>query len=332
MIKRKLIRQNKINSLSIQSNKSESFPYILIDKKVFHISDYIDFTIFYSDKKRNISVFLNERNTISLKHFHKLKTMDEILILKSDKEKYDIFLERNIQNIVDDNALSIDEKCDIIYESTTELTLSLYSNPEALKNAQSSKNIITPILGTILHNNSTISSYIKIIEYDYYTHTHSLNVSIYALCLGSAMRLSEEKLSLLGRAALLHDLGKSQVDVNIVNKKDKLTQDEFQEMKMHPNFGYEIALKMGIDDKDFLDGIHYHHEKLNGTGYPDSIKGEAISLFPRIIAVCDIFDALTSRRSYKEAMSSFDALILMKREMSNHLDMKILGIFIKMLH
>ena len=332
MIQRKKIRQNKINSLSTQSNKSEIFPYLLIDKKVFRMNNVIGFTIFYSDKEHDISVFLEENSTIDLKHYHKLKSIDKIFILKSDKEKYDIFLENNIQNIVDDNSLSIDEKCDIVYESTTELTLSLYTNPEALKNAQGSKNIITPILGTILHNNNTISSYIKIIEYDYYTHTHSLNVSIYALCLGLEMKLSEEKLALLGRAALLHDLGKSQVDVNIVNKKDKLTENEFQEMKMHPSFGYEIALKMGIDDKDFLDGIHYHHEKLDGTGYPDNIKDEEITLFPRIIAVCDIFDALTSRRSYKEAMSSFDALILMKKEMSNHLDMKILSIFIKMLH
>ena len=332
MIQRTQIRQTKINSLFTQSKESEVFPYMLVDKKVFHIDDYIDFSIFYSDENHSISVFLEQNSTIGLKYLHKIKTLDEILILKSDREKYDIFLEKNIQNIVDDKALSIDEKCDIIYESSTELTLSLYSNPEALKNAQISKSIITPILGTILHNNNTISSYIKIIEYDYYTHTHSLNVSIYALCLGSEMKLNEEKLSLLGRAALLHDLGKSKVDINIVNKKAKLTQNEFKKMKMHPSFGYEIALKMGIEDKDFLDGIHYHHEKLNGTGYPDNIKDKAITLFPRIIAVCDIFDALTSRRSYKDAMTSFDALILMKREMSNHLDMQILGIFIKMLH
>jgi len=332
MIKRQKIQQNKINSLITKDNEPKVSSYMIIDKKLFSIGDEINFDIYYSDENNNLSLFIESDDELSLKKFHKLKTIDELFILKSDKEKYDIFLEENIQKIVDNEKLSIDEKSEIIYEASTELTHSLYTNPDALKNAQLSQNIITPILVTILHNDNTILSYIKIIEYDYYTHTHSLNVSIYALCLGSEMKLDSDRLALLGRAALLHDLGKSKVNHNIVNKEAKLTESEFQEMQMHPAFGYDIALNMKIDDKDFLDGIHYHHEKLNGTGYPNHLKSENITLFPRIIAVCDIFDALTSKRSYKEAMSSFDALVLMRKEMSEHLDMKILSTFIKMLH
>ena len=128
----------------------------------------------------------------------------------------------------------MDEKTDIIYDSTKELTHSLYENPDALENAQRSENIIKPILNSIIHNKDTISSYIKIIEFDYYTHTHSLNVTIYTLCLGTELGLGEQDLTALGRAALLHDLGKSMVERTIVNKNGILSESEFNKMKEHP--------------------------------------------------------------------------------------------------
>jgi len=330
--KHKQIQQNKLNTLTTKPIKSNIDSYILVDKRVLHLGDQINFNLFFTDNPTHMSLFLQSDTVIDSKQRHKLRKLEQVFTHKSEKNKYDNFLENNIQNILNDKSLSIDEKTDIIYESSTELTLSLFDNPDTLKNAQRSKNIVAPILESILHHQDTISSYLKIIEYDYYTHTHSLNVSIYALCLGSELKLSEEQLAILGQAALLHDLGKSKINIEIINKASSLTDEEFQQMKIHPAFGYEIALKIGITDKNMLDGIRHHHEKLDGNGYPDRLQGDEISLFPRIIAVCDVFDALTTKRSYKDAMRSFDALILMKTQMNTHLDMKIVNTFIKMLH
>jgi HD-GYP domain-containing protein (c-di-GMP phosphodiesterase class II) len=133
-------------------------------------------------------------------------------------------------------------------------------------------------------------------------------------------------------AAVLHDLGKSKIDYEIINKNGKLSDEEFAHMKCHPAFGHEIALKLGIDDERILSGIRHHHEKIQGGGYPDNLKGEQISYFARIIGVCDVFDALSTKRSYKDPMSSFESLLLMKQQMSEHLDMDIVNAFIKMLH
>jgi len=144
--------------------------------------------------------------------------------------------------------------------------------------------------------------------------------------------MSEKRLGDLGRSALLHDLGKSKVDIQVLNKKDFLTNTEFSLIKKHPIFGYRIAKYIGEIDKNVLDGIRHHHEKINGDGYPDGLKGSELTLFPRIIAICDVFDALTTRRSYKEPMSSYDALMIMETKMSTHLDMKLLKYFVKMLH
>jgi HD-GYP domain-containing protein (c-di-GMP phosphodiesterase class II) len=103
-------------------------------------------------------------------------------------------------------------------------------------------------------------------------------------------------------------------------------------MKKHPEMGYDIALKLGIADERVLTGIRHHHERLDGSGYPDNLKGEQISQFARIIGVRDVFDALSTKRSYKDPMSSFEALKLMKKEFVGHLNMDIVHSFIRMLH
>lgn len=132
-------------------------------------------------------------------------------------------------------------------------------------------------------------------------------------------------------AAILHDLGKSKIDYDIINKNGKLTDEEFSQMKDHPALGHEIALILGITDERILSGIRHHHEKMEGGGYPDNIRGEEISQFARIIGVCDVFDALSTKRSYKDPMSSYESLHLMKQQMRGHLDMEMVDAFIKML-
>jgi HD-GYP domain-containing protein (c-di-GMP phosphodiesterase class II) len=312
--------------------KYRDFSYTLINKEVLNLNDHTSFDLFIFDRMGDVSLFLSNDTTINKKNQQKIKAANKLYVSENDKRQYEHFLEKHIQNIIHDKSITIDEKTDIIYTSSAELTLSLYENPDALENAQRSENIIKPILHSIVYNKKTISSYIKIIEYDYYTHTHSLNVTIYTLSLGTELGLNKKQLTSLGRAALLHDLGKSKIERNIVNKNGELTSYEFEQMKMHPSLGYDIAINIGIKDKDMLDGIRHHHEKLDGMGYPDHLMYDEITLFPRIIGICDVFDALTTRRSYKRAMRSYDALYLMETQMYKELDIEILKTFIKMLH
>mgnify|MGYP002477467154 CR=1 FL=1 len=98
-----------------------------------------------------------------------------------------------------------------------------------------------------------------------YTHTHSLNVSIYALCLGKSMGIDEKNLEDLGTTALLNDLGKSKITKEIINKKGKLTEYEYNEAKKHSIYGWALAKRLGITNKNILLGIRNHHEKLDGT-------------------------------------------------------------------
>jgi len=206
----------------------------------------------------------------------------------------------------------------------------LYNNPAALGNYETSKDIVGELVSTILDNNLTIKSLMGLAEHDYYTHTHSLNVSIYALSLGAYLKLDKDMLEKLGESALLHDLGKREIDADIINKNGKLTDKEFEIMKDHSMFGFKLAIKMGVRSKVVLEGIKYHHERVDGTGYPDGLKDKDIPLFAKIVAITDVFDALTSKRSYKDAMQTFEALKLMKLKMNDHLDVKLINDMIMM--
>ena len=331
-MKYKQIVQQNINRLPKMQDTSHTKSYTLVDKRFLHLNDKINFNLYSADKLSQMTLFLQSDSVISKRRHAKIQEIENLFIAKTEQGRYKEFKKTHLEDIISDESLSMDEKTEIVYESTTALSSNIYENPTAIENVQVAQEIVNPILKSVLHSEDTIASYIKIIEYDYYTHTHSLNVSIYALCLGVKLGLSEGDLKDLGRAALLHDLGKSQIAHSIVNKNGSLTREEYEHMQMHPILGYEVAQKIGITNKNILDGIRHHHEKIDGVGYPDKLKGKEIGVFPRIIGICDIFDALTSRRAYKNAMKSYDALHLMKLEMTHHLDMRILDTFIKILH
>lgn len=330
--KNKNVRQSNINSNFTKPTNLYAKTYIVTDKRFFNFANSLNFNLYKKENPTQMSLFLQSNTTIDKEKQQKLQKIEQIYIDKNEKRKYERFIEDNLQKIIQDKSLPLDERTEAVYTSSSELVNSLFSDPNALENAKRSEKIVIPILDSIIHNEDTISSYMKIIEYDYYTHTHSLNVSIYALSLGAVLNLDETSLKYLGQAALLHDLGKSKINHEIVNKNGSLNNVEFEQMKRHPELGYDTALSLGINNQAILDGIRHHHEKLNGMGYPDGLKGSEITLFPRIIGICDVFDALSTRRSYKEAMKSYDALMLMKSQMNEHLDMKILNSFIRMLH
>lgn len=296
------------------------------------MGDYLEFALFFYDTQEYMRSFLEPHNHIQETECTKLKEIESLYIYSNQKNIFESFTENKLLYAAKSTSIPLKKKINIIYASTSQITGSIYENPESAENIQKSKKVVEPILHTVFHNQNTIKSFIEIIGYDYYTQVHSLNVSIYSLCLGKELGLKEKDLRDLGRAALLHDIGKSKIEHCIIDKSDKLTKEEFKKVEAHPMLGYNIASTIGIKNRNILNGIRHHHEKLDGSGYPDKLSGSEITLFPRIISICDIFDALTTRRSYKKELHSYNAILLMKTYMKKHLDIKIIDVFIQMLH
>jgi HD-GYP domain-containing protein (c-di-GMP phosphodiesterase class II) len=172
--------------------------------------------------------------------------------------------------------------------------------------------------------------------HDFYTYDHSINVSMYCITIYKALNPNATKKELMhaGLGGLLHDLGKIKIPTHILNNPGGLSEDEYKEIKKHPDFGLELLLgghcevNKDIDLKIIARVVHEHHENYDGTGYPAKLKGkDEIHLLARVCTIADFFDAITTKRSYSEVLPISDAMNTMRKFRSIKLDPDIFDIF-----
>ncbi len=185
---------------------------------------------------------------------------------------------------------------------------------KAFSNAMHGKLVNYPVIKSttnkmveIIHKENTLPLAFKMRSYSDYTYVHSVNVA--SLCMSFAYHLkwNDSDLQILGEGGFLHDIGKTQVSLKILLKPDKLTDEEFVEMKKHPEQGKVIAAKQNIDP-EIMKVIIEHHERLDGTGYPNNLSNVGISKFGKLAAIIDVYDALTTDRCYHEGIESDEAI------------------------
>ena len=174
-----------------------------------------------------------------------------------------------------------------------------------------------------------IGSFTEILEAkDEYTRGHTSRVAYYSVEIAKAMKLDEENISLTHISGHLHDIGKIGIPDSILGKVGVLNSDEYEIMKMHSSYGYNILNKVSVLKKQ-ANIIKYHHEKWNGSGYPEGLNGNEIPLISRIISVADAFDAMTSTRSYRKALSLNLASLELEKNAWSQFDGDIVNIFLK---
>jgi len=162
---------------------------------------------------------------------------------------------------------------------------------------------------------------------DKYTYHHSLNVSILANKFGKWLGLDEADIEMLTQAGLLHDIGKTKIPDEILNKADELSDQEYQWIKRHSKYGYNMLKDSESIPAKVAEAVLTHHERYDGSGYPDGLKGQEIPLFGRILAIVDTFDAITAERNYQKKSSPFKAIKVFVKEDSTHFDHKLKTVF-----
>jgi putative nucleotidyltransferase with HDIG domain len=189
------------------------------------------------------------------------------------------------------------------------------------------KNLVQTILTEMKQNKDFVSLLTDIYVYDDYTFSHSFNVTLYALALGIELQLSDEELELLGLGAILHDIGKVCVPIEILTKPGKLTAEEYELMKKHTEFGFEILRATHTIPLLAAHCAYQHHERLDGSGYPRGLKGNDIHYFGRLLAVADVFDAVTSNRVYRRAMLPHEGLEILYSGVGTQFDKNMVEAF-----
>ncbi|CAM3802767.1 HD-GYP domain, c-di-GMP phosphodiesterase class II (Or its inactivated variant) [Hathewaya histolytica] len=163
------------------------------------------------------------------------------------------------------------------------------------------------IVDHIMNQGTVNTNLFDLKHYDDYTYVHCVDTCIMATFLGYTMNLNKSNLRHLAVAAILHDIGKTKVPSSIINKKGRLTNNEFEIIKKHSLYGIQILNSIKKFHPIVIRAVAEHHEKFDGTGYPFGIKGYRISKFARIISICDVFTAVSANRSYRERFNPTDA-------------------------
>ncbi len=190
------------------------------------------------------------------------------------------------------------------------------------------RQLVEEISESVSRNPGAIISLARLKTADDYTYMHSVAVCAMMVALAKQLGLEEGQARACGVAGLLHDMGKVALPTEVLNKPGKLTDAEFDIIRTHPTEGYKMLMASSGVDAVSLDVVLHHHEKMDGSGYPEKLKGDKISLYAKMSTVCDVYDAITSSRPYKSAWDPAEALRRMA-EWRGHLEPLVFQAFVK---
>lgn len=229
-----------------------------------------------------------------------------------------------VKNEMNSDELTPDQKAKILRESSIAILEDLFENPDIGSAIAEAKPIVDDLIQFMNEAPDSIGNLISLSGHDFYTYNHSFDVSIYSLGLGQALGFSKEDLTELGQSSLFHDVGKRNVPLEILCKKGPLDENEWAQMKMHPQYGL-IILNQFPDISDGLKAACFeHHESMAGGGYPQGISGQEIHPYARIVALTDTYDAMTTQRSYNVPLKPIEALTMMREKLSGRYDPEML--------
>jgi len=258
------------------------------------------------------------------------KNISRLFITKEDQQKYYEYLENNFQSIISDTKLSSDEKTKIVHGAATNIVKDLFNDPRS-GSIERTKTFAYNMVDYVLKDTSAAQSLLKIAVHEYYTYTHCVNVAAVGTLFAKDLGLEDKDLKGLCSGILLHDVGKTKISTDILNKKGKLTKEEFEEIKKHPELGAEVLDETGTEFKEERIITLQHHENYDGSGYPYGLAKNEIHPSGKIARIIDVYDALTTKRSYADAIRPFAALLEMRNNMLNCFDNELFKEFIHFL-
>lgn len=250
---------------------------------------------------------------------------------KSHSEETDKIIEK-LRNVEPEPMPDIKKlkQASKVYSESLKVVSSVLADVKSGKmfNTEATKQISENIADMTLRDSRIMTSVTKLRQYDNYTFHHSINVSIYAASLAAHLGMGRTGIEIAANSGLVHDIGKMFIPDNVINKPGKLTEEEFALVKNHVEMGCDYLKKQGLSN-DKLAMVAEHHERYDGTGYPANLKDKDMTIFGKIGAVVDIYDAMTSDRIYHKGVSATSALRYMFQWTDTHINKSVFEFFVK---
>ncbi|HCL81846.1 MAG TPA: hypothetical protein DHW81_06380 [Nitrospiraceae bacterium] len=321
----KAIKEFSFNkSKYFQIDRNSLIPGSSVNFNIF-IQKGMDFqAVIKADKESHVA--LNEE---LLNNFHS-DAACEVVISEGDIHLYRSYLDSLLRSSKSSEKGQAHKKAFVIKENSKMLMKDLLNDPRSGEKIKEVKNSVNTITDSLLENKDMIYTMLTLSKYDYYTYTHCVNVAVLSIGLAIAIGLNKEYIENLGTGAMLHDIGKTAISSEILNKQGKLTEYEYKMIQEHVREGEKILKENKEIPEEAHSAVLQHHEKLSGKGYPYGLKGEEINLFGRVTGISDCYDALTTQRPYKHAFNPYEALKIISKETEDY-DANLLTGFIKML-
>ncbi|MCM2281728.1 MAG: HD domain-containing protein [Bdellovibrionaceae bacterium] len=264
-------------------------------------------------------LYLRAGEQIKAEKIAHLDRADVFYVPEDQRQAYKSFIFQRLN----DEDTDTQTKAAVLRESSLTLAEEIFEQPDVNRALNESKELIGQFIDFMEQEPEGMAFLVGLSSHDFYTYNHSLDVSIYSLGLGAVVGYSGEELGELGRGALFHDIGKRNVDVEIICKKGPLDDVEWAQMQKHPQFGLKILTDYNCSEA-MRACCFEHHESFLGNGYPQQLSGPEIHPMARIVAITDTYDALTTKRSYNQPMSPTDALEFMKTKLAGKYDPDLL--------
>lgn len=301
--------------LVIEEQKKTAYKpaFLPIQVESLRVHKVLNFDV-YINTGRELVLYRSRQLPFLEKYRQKLvdNKVTHIYIRSEAKAAYQQYIEENLPEILRDPEIPETKKATMLYDTSKALVKDVLSNPTYSDNIRRSQDMVENTVGYILKGRHAFLNLLTITAFDYYTYSHSVNVCTFSVALARQVGITDmQALKDLGTGALLHDVGKSKISERILNKRSPLNNTEIEIIKKHPEWGVDLLHKSNLIGEEAYLPVFGHHERVDGSGYPNGSAGKDQHLYSRIVAVCDIFDALTTQRVYQKAMDTFPALKLM---------------------
>jgi putative nucleotidyltransferase with HDIG domain len=311
--------------------KQEVFYPIDLDGLV--VDTIVDFNLFLPAGRGRLLFFRGQNCEFTVVHRNRLldNNVRTVYVRAAEHDRYQRYLEHHLDQVLGSAEVPPRKKAELLYSVSTTVVRECLEQPRSTTILPRTRRLAASTVEFVLRDERALGQLAAIMTSDYYTFTHSINVSVFTTALAQKAGVVRREVQELATGALLHDIGKTQVPKELLGRAGPLTPDEMQMVRDHVTLGERMLRELGTLSREALIVVAQHHERLDGSGYPRGLSGQGLHLFGRIVGIADSFDAMTSARSYQPASSPFSALARMRLHLAPQFDQERLSEFVRLL-